>query len=227
MPSDTLLLPRNCAKQMRDHGKQYYVDTKGSKLPSVTTILNATKPQEDRERLFNWRQRVGVEEANQISGKASSRGTGTHKQIQRYLEGKDSSCPDAIIPYWESIEPVLQDVSHVRLVEGTVFNYDLGYAGIVDCVANFRGIPCLCEWKTADKPKGSVKRLYDYPLQIAAYSSAVNYYYQAYNVKLEHSLIVVAIPDMPAEVFWFEPEAMQTYWQQWEERVAAFCKLHR
>lgn len=227
MPSDTLLLPRNCAKQMRDKGKQYYVDANGSKLPSVTTILNATKPQEDRDRLFNWRQRVGVEEANRISGTASRRGTGTHKQIQRYLEGKDSPCPDAILPYWESIEPVLQDVSHVRLVEGTVFNYDLGYAGIVDCVATFRGIPCLCEWKTADKPKGSVERLYDYPLQIAAYSSAVNYYYQAYNVKLEHSLIVVAVPDMPAEVFWFEPEAMQTYWQQWEERVAAFWKLNR
>ncbi len=227
MPSDSLLLPRNCAKQMRDNGKQYYVDRNGSKVPSVTTILNATKPQEDKERLFNWRQRVGVEEANRISGTASRRGTGTHKQIQRYLEGKDSPCPDTILPYWESIEPVLQDVSNVRLVEGTVFNYDLGYAGIVDCVANFRNIPCLCEWKTADKPKGSVDRLYDYPLQIAAYSSAVNYYYQAYNVKLEHALIVVAIPDTPAEVFWFEPEAMQTYWQQWEERVAAFWKLYR
>jgi genome maintenance exonuclease 1 len=67
--------------------------------------------------------------------------------------------------------------------------------------------------------------LYDYPLQIAAYSSAVNHYYQAYDIKLEHALIVVAIPDMPAEVFWFKPEVMQTYWQQWEERVAAFWRL--
>jgi genome maintenance exonuclease 1 len=112
-------------------------------------------------------------------------------------------------------------------VEGTVFNYDLGYAGIVDCVASFRGIPCICEWKTADKPKGSVERLYDYPLQIAAYCSAVNQYYQAYDISLKHTLLAVAIPGMPAEVFWFEPEAMQTYLQQWEERVAAFWKLKR
>jgi genome maintenance exonuclease 1 len=227
MPSDTLLLPRSSAKQVRENGKQYYIDAKGEKLPSVTTILNATKPQEDRERLLNWRQRVGVVEANQISGAASRRGTGTHKQIQRYLEGKDSPCPDAILPYWQSIEPVLQDVSNIRLVEGTVFNNDLRYAGIVDCVASFRGVPCICEWKTADKPKGSVERLYDYPLQIAAYSSAVNHHYQAYDIKLEHALIVVAIPGMPAEVFWFKPEVMQIYWQQWEERVAAFWKLNR
>jgi genome maintenance exonuclease 1 len=224
MRSDSQLLPRYSAKQVRENGKQYYIDRQGGKLPSVTTILNATKPQEDRERLFNWRQRVGVAEANQISGAASRRGTGTHKQIQRYLEGKDSPCPDAILPYWQSIEPVLQDVGNVRLIEGTVFNYDLGYAGIVDCVASFRGIPCICEWKTADKPKGSIERLYDYPLQIAAYSSAVNHYYHDCDIKLEHALIVVAIPERQAEVFWFEPESMQTFWQQWEKRVAAFWK---
>ncbi|MCA1990936.1 MAG: PD-(D/E)XK nuclease family protein [Coleofasciculus sp. S288] len=223
----TLLLPRNSAKQVREHGSQYYIDANGKRLLSVTTILNATKSQEDRERLFNWRQRVGVAEANQIAGAASRRGTGTHKQIQRYLEGKESPCPDAIQPYWQSIEPVLQEVDDVRLVEGTVFNYDLGYGGIVDCVASFRGIPCICEWKTADKPKGSVERLYDYPLQLAAYCSAVNHHYQEYGVRLEHSLLAVAVPDMAAEVFWFEPEAMQIYQQQWEKRVAAFWKLKR
>jgi hypothetical protein len=226
MHTDTQLLPRHSAKQVRENGKQYYIDNQGTKFPSVTTILNATKPQEDRERLLNWRQRVGVAEANQISGAASRRGTGTHKQIQRHLEGKESPCPDAILPYWQSIEPILQDITNVRLVEGTVFNYDLGYAGIVDCVASFRGIPCLCEWKTADKPKGSIERLYDYPLQIAAYSSAVNDYYQAYKIKLEHALIVVAIPDKLAEVFWFEPEAMQVYSKQWEKRVADFWRLY-
>ena len=169
MHFDTQLLPRPSAKQVRENGKQYYVDSQGTKLPSVSTILNVTKPQEDRERLFNWRERVGVAEAKQIAGTASRRGTGTHKQIQRYLEGKDSPCPEAILPYWESIEPVLQDLNTIRLIESTVFHYELGYAGIVDCVASFRGIPCICEWKTADKPKGSVERLYDYPLQVAAF----------------------------------------------------------
>lgn len=226
MQLDTQLLPRHSAKQVRENGKQYYMDSQGTKFPSVTTILNATKPQEDRERLLNWRQRVGVAEANQISGAASRRGTGTHKQIQRYLEGKESPCPETILPYWQSIEPILQDITNIRLVEGTVFNYDLGYAGIVDCVASFRGISCLCEWKTADKPKGSIERLYDYPLQIAAYSSAVNEYYQAYKINLEYALIVVAIPDRVAEVFWFEPEMMQVYSQQWKERVVDFWRLY-
>lgn len=90
MPSDTHLLPRLHAKSVRDNGKQYYVDVKGDRLPSVTTILNATKPPEDRDRLASWRQRVGTDEANRISGTASRRGTQTHKQIQRYLLGEDT-----------------------------------------------------------------------------------------------------------------------------------------
>ena len=227
MPLSPNLLPRANAKQLRADGKQYYLDGNGNKLPSVSTILNATKPQEDRERLYNWRQRVGAKEASQISGAASRRGTGTHKQIQRYLEGKNTICPDNILPYWQSIEPVLQEISQVKLVEGTVFNYDLKYAGIVDCVASFKDIPCICEWKTADKPKGSIERLYDYPLQIAAYFNAVNSYYQEYDIKLNHALLVVAIPDQEAEVFWFEPEAMENYSQQWIERVAKFWQLNR
>lgn len=224
MTSDIQLLPRLHAKSVRENGNQYYVNIKGDRLPSVTTILNATKPQEDRDRLFNWRQRVGTNEANRISGTASRRGTQTHKHIQRYLQGLDTLCPEASRPYWQSIEPVLQNIDAVRLIESPVFHYEMSYAGIVDCVASYQGIPCICEWKTADKPKGSVERLYEYPLQLSAYLGAVNQYYQDYGIKLNHALLVVAVPEMPAEVFLFEQLAMEDYWQQWLGRVAEYWK---
>jgi genome maintenance exonuclease 1 len=227
MSINTQLLPHLHAKSVRENGNQYYVNELGDRLPSVTTILNATKPQADRDRLFNWRSRVGKDEASRISGTASRRGTQTHKQIQRYLLGKDSPCPEASRPYWESIEPVMHDIDTVRLIESPVFHYELSYAGIVDCVAIYKGIPCVCEWKTADKPKGSVERLYEYPLQVTAYLGAVNQYYQDYGVKLEHALLVVAIPELPAEVFLFEPAAVQDYWQQWVERVNEYWKKAR
>lgn len=127
-----------------------------------------------RHRLNNWKSRVGIEEATRISSTASRRGTQTHKQIERYLLSENPVCPEASRPYWESIKPVLEDIDTIRLVEGSVFHYSKSYSGKVDCVASYKGIPCICEWKTADKPKGSIEHLYEYPLQLAAYLGAVN-----------------------------------------------------
>ena len=45
------------------------------RLPSVTSILQATKSEEDKAALENWKQRVGYKEANKIKTEASSRGT--------------------------------------------------------------------------------------------------------------------------------------------------------
>jgi genome maintenance exonuclease 1 len=212
-------LPQINAKSVRKDGKQYFVDDKGNSFPSVTTILNATKPQEERDRLLNWKARVGTEAATEITTTASRRGTQTHKQIERYLLGQNPVCPPASLPYWESIQPVLADISTVRLVEGSVFHYNLNYSGKVDCVASYQGIPCICEWKTADKPKASIERLYEYPLQLTAYLGAVN---NCYDIEINHALVVVAIPDMTAEVFWFEPPAIKDYWEQWKMRVSQY-----
>lgn len=227
MPLSGGWLPVYNAKQLRLQGKQYYVDEVGRRLPSVTTILNATRPPERREALANWRQRVGVEAATQITTTASRRGTGTHKQIQRYLQGENPTCPEAVRPYWDSVQPVLQELDEVRLVEGTVFHYDLGYAGKVDCVASYRGTPCICEWKTADRPRQELKNLYDHPLQVVAYCGAANWLYEDYQLDLHHALLVVALPDQPAEIFWIGPEMIESYWDEWEQRLAAFQRLWR
>jgi hypothetical protein len=82
----------------------------------------------------------------------------------------------------------------------------------------------LCEWKTADRPKQSLDRLNDYPLQVVAYWGAVQHTYQDYDLDLNHALLAIAIPDLPAEVFWFDLETIAYYWQQWEERVAIFWR---
>ena len=58
------------------------------KLPSVTTILSATKSEEEKAALANWRQRVGFKEANRIKTEASSRGTSMHSYIEDYLRGR-------------------------------------------------------------------------------------------------------------------------------------------
>ena len=58
------------------------------KLPSVTSILDATKSEEDKASLELWRQRVGHKEANKIKTEASNRGTSMHSYIEDFLRGR-------------------------------------------------------------------------------------------------------------------------------------------
>ena len=218
------LLPTISAKSSRQNGRSYFVDELGKRLPSVSTILNATKSAEDREALRLWRQRIGQAEAQRITGKASRRGTQTHKYLRHYLLGEMITCPDAAQPYWESLESVMPSIDDVRLVEGAVFHYDLGYAGRVDCIASYQGIPCVLDWKTSDRPKESIQRLYDNPLQLAAYCGAANHIYSDKGIHLKEAVLINAVPGQDAEVFWFDAETLREYWQQWQLRVEQFYR---
>lgn len=223
---DIELLPTIAAKSVRHNRRSYFMDAEGTRLPSVTTILNATKPPEARQALAQWRSRVGTTEATRIATTASRRGTKTHTVLKRYLLGEKVSCSEAAQPYWDSLQTVLTEVTAVRLVEGNVFHYDLGYAGKVDCIASYRGLPCVVDWKTSDRPKQSIDRLYDAPLQLAAYCGAVNHCYESM-IKIRHALVVVAVPDRPAETFWLEPETLRHYWHHWQDRLALYDRRFR
>ena len=58
------------------------------KLPSVTSILQATQSEEKKASLANWKARVGAAEANRIKNEASSRGTSMHSHLEKYLLGQ-------------------------------------------------------------------------------------------------------------------------------------------
>ena len=58
------------------------------KLPGVTSILQATKSEEDKASLELWKERVGHKEAERIKNEASSRGSSMHSYIEQFLLGK-------------------------------------------------------------------------------------------------------------------------------------------
>ena len=72
-------------KQITDEesGNRVY-DFSGSRLPSVTTILSATKNQQF---LKDWKAKVGHEEAERIKNLSSRRGTAMHKFLESHIQG--------------------------------------------------------------------------------------------------------------------------------------------
>ena len=122
------------------------------KLPSVTSVLAATKSDEDKASLELWKQRVGYKEANRIKTEASSRGSSMHSYIEDYLKGRVNesffeSNEQYKIMAKEIIEKGIKDkLEEIYGIEETVF-YPEKYAGTADLIGKFMGqdvcIDCL------------------------------------------------------------------------------------
>ena len=67
-------------------GVRHY-DVNDEKLPSVTTILQATQSLEKAQSLARWASRVGQVEADRIKNQAAKRGTAMHSYLETYLQG--------------------------------------------------------------------------------------------------------------------------------------------
>ena len=176
-------------------------------------------PQEDRERLMNWRNRLGPQ-ADLISKEATQRGRKIHKLIEAKLKGQILECPENLGEYWDRVQHTLNGIDKVKAIEEVVYHRDLQYAGRFDLVANWRGEFSIFDFKTSNKEK---KRewLSEHFIQLAAYRGA---WENLYNTEIQQGLIVVISPDN-AQVFELETESLEQYWQEWLTRLEQYKML--
>lgn len=160
-------------------GQRLYATPDGAKLPSVTTILDRTKPEESRAALAAWRQRVGTERAAQITTEAANRGTRMHTFLEHYVLTGELR-PRPTNPFaWPShamaqvvIEQGLQCVDEFWATEAALYFPQI-YAGTTDCVGIHQGQPSIMDFKQSNRPKRA-EWIEDYRLQLAAYAEAHN-----------------------------------------------------
>ena len=60
-------------------------DVGNEKLPSVTTILSATKSQESKDSIARWIASKGEKEATRIKEQAAARGTDMHTHLEHHI----------------------------------------------------------------------------------------------------------------------------------------------
>ena len=159
-------------------GTRHYQTPDGQPLPSVTSIIDALK---DKSALFEWRNRVGNEEADRIIRLATGIGTQVHLHLEKYILDEDRPNGSNLIHQMarELSEIVIKTgLSKVDEVWGTEvpLYYPGLYAGTTDCVGVYEGKPAIIDFKTTRKPK---KREWidDYFLQGSAYAEAHNEIY--------------------------------------------------
>ena len=76
-------------KRRSVEGQRLYTTPNDVAVPSVTTILDKTKPEEAKAALRNWRKRVGNAKAAEITKEAAGRGTRMHKWLEDYVKSDD------------------------------------------------------------------------------------------------------------------------------------------
>tara|TARA_B100000214_G_scaffold131405_1_gene93444 strand:- start:297 stop:968 length:672 start_codon:yes stop_codon:yes gene_type:complete len=143
-----------------------YLTPDGSLYPSVTTVLSIL----NEDIIKAWRQRVGEEEANRISGKASNRGTRVHSIVEKYLNNEDTV---KFLPHirqsLENLKPVLNNIETIYGLEVPLYSHYLGLAGRCDCIGKYKGVPSIIDFKTSRYIKKKEK-ISNYFAQGAAYS---------------------------------------------------------
>ena len=152
------------------------------KLPSVTSILQATKSEEDKASLENWKQRVGHKEANKIKTEASNRGTSMHSYIEDFLRGRiNESFFESNEQYKNMAKEIIDKGINGKLEEiygmETALHYPEKYAGTADLVGIYQGQETIIDFKQANKPK-KTDYIQDYFLQLGAYTLAHNVFYK-------------------------------------------------
>jgi hypothetical protein len=215
-------------------GKRHYCLPDGSKVPSVTTILDKTKSEESKQALQNWRKAVGEQKAQQITTEAANRGTRMHSYLESYILNDDMkplpTNPFAHPSWFMAAEVILNGFSKVDEFWGSeVPVYYSGlYAGTTDCIAVHQGVPAIVDFKQSNKPK---KREYigDYFIQLAAYAAAHN---ETHGTNINKGVIMMAVqPKLQEDQSYSTPEYLEfviegdefAHWHnEWMKRVELY-----
>ena len=204
-------------------GKRHYVFDK-EKLPSVTTILDATQSAEKREALAKWRESKGEEEATRIVDESAARGTAMHKILEMYVleQGyldQTNVGKQAHNMAMQVINGGLSNVTEYYGTECTLYYPGL-YAGQTDLVGVHKGQDAIIDFKQTNKPK---KRewIEDYCLQLAAYGMAHDF---VYKTAITKAVIMMCSKDNFYQEFVIAGEEYRKYKHEWLRRVDEYYK---
>lgn len=182
-------------------GGRVYETPGGKAYPSVTSVVGLHKAKFIQE----WRNRVGHEEANKISSRASKRGTSIHSLCEDYLLGKDPTPSMWDADMFKSIRPHLDKIDNIHCLETQLYSHHLEVAGTVDCIAEYEGVLHVIDFKTSSKPKQR-DWIHDYFMQTSAYAVMFE---ELTGIPVGRLLIVMGVDDQ------HEPSIFQEKRNDW------------
>jgi len=181
-----------------ESGRTYKTPT-GNVYPSITTVLSSY----NKQAIYEWRQRVGEEEANRISRKASGRGTKLHNTIEKYLLNEMSPLQmHSVMPdtkeLFLKLKPFLDThVNNIYGIEQPLFSDELRLAGRCDCIGEWNGEISIIDWKTANYSKEK-DQIANYFMQASAYAEMFG---ERTGISINQIVIAIAVENQQPQIF--------------------------
>jgi len=164
------------------------------KLVSITSVTSHWS----REKFAKWRKKVGEEKANEITRKATARGTDMHSMTEHYLLNEDLPKVNPMGDMLFKIaKPTLKKIDNIHSLEGSLYSKELGIAGTVDCIAEYEGELSVIDFKTSKAPKPR-EWIDGYFVQAAAYACM---YYELTGIAVKKLVIIMACEDGECVVY--------------------------
>jgi len=178
------------------NGIRLYHLPDGQWVPSITSVTSFY----NRQIFVEWRKRVGVEKANAITKRATTRGTDFHQVCQDYLENKELNWDDyqPLTKFmFQYLKPELDKINNIHAIERTLYSEYLGLAGRVDCIAEYEGELAVIDFKTSDKIKPE-EWIENYFVQETFYAAA---YYELTGQVVKKLITLMVTPSGEVKVF--------------------------
>lgn len=179
--------------QINNDGRRLYQTPTGEKYPSVTSIMSWY----NYESIQAWRKRVGDEEANKVSARASKRGTATHTLCENYILGTPKQ-PDMFdIEMFNTLVPHLDRINNIHALETRLYSHKLKAAGTTDCIAEYDGKLCVIDFKSSLKVKEK-SHIGHYFMQCSAYGYM---FWELTGVLVKDICVIIGVDNHPAIVY--------------------------
>jgi genome maintenance exonuclease 1 len=176
-----------------------YTTPEGNKYKSITTVLSHY----NKQGIYEWRQAVGEERANEISRKASNRGTKVHKICEDYINNEISELkmqmlmPDLKELFFKIKSDIDESVGKVYAQEQALYSDKYRIAGRVDLIAEWNGKLSVIDFKTSSKQKDE-EYIQNYFMQCTAYALM---FAERTGIWIDDIVVVIATEEGPAQIF--------------------------
>jgi hypothetical protein len=213
-------------KRVEVDGKRRYAAPGHPPVASVTTILSGTK---DMSHLIAWKKRVGEAKAQEIVTEASGVGTRMHKYLEDYVDNGVWTESAGSNPYAQQAykmacvirDEAMGDVDEIWGSEVPLYVPGI-FAGTTDLVGQYKGNPCIMDFKQTNKPK-KPEWVEDYYLQLTAYALGHN---EVHGTDIREGHIFMCSRALEYQQFDLWPDEFAEWEQEWWNRCRQYYEKH-